>query len=72
MLLCDVCPGNKYVMKQDDVKLKGPPQGFDSVHGRGGSDSSLNYDELVIYNPDLILPRYIVVYQRNGIQKIAK
>lgn len=72
MLLCDVCPGNKYVMKQDDVKLKGPPKGFDSVHGRGGSDSSLNYDELVIYNPDSILPRYVVVYQRNGIHKIAK
>lgn len=72
MLLCDVCPGKKYVVKQDDMTLEAPPQGYDSVHGRGGSDSSFNYDELVTYNPDSILPRYVVVYQKNGIHKIAQ
>ena len=72
MLLCDVCPGRKYTKKRDDQNLQSPPRGFDSVHGQSGSGSVLNYDELVIYNPDSILPRYILVYQKDGIRKIAQ
>ena len=72
MFLCDVCPGRKYLKKRDDEKLQCPPQGFDSVHGQSGSGSVLNYDEIVIYNPDSILPRYILVYQKSGTHKIAK
>ena len=72
MLLCDVCPGRKYVKKRNDEKLQGPPPGYDSVHGQGGSDSVLNYDEVVVYNPDSVLPRYVIVYQLNGTKKIAQ
>ena len=72
MLLCEVAPGNKYSLKQNDPKLKGPPKGYDSVYGTAGSASVLNYDEIVVYNPDCILPRYIIVYQKDGIQKIAQ
>ncbi len=70
MLVFDVCPGNKYALKSNNEKLKGPPQGFDSVHGQTGVH--LNYEELVVYNPDAALPRYIIVYQLDGEKKIAK
>ena len=70
MLLCDVCPGRKYVKTQNDENLQGPPPGYDSVHGQAGH--ALNYDEVVIYNPDCVLPRYVIVYQLNGTHKIAK
>ena len=69
MLLCDVCPGNKYTLKKDNKQLTSPPQGYDSVHGQTGG--SLNYEEIVLYQPDAILPRYIIVYQKDGIRKIA-
>ena len=70
MLLCDVCPGNKYNLQRDDVTLKGPPSGYDCVFGQPGGN--LNYAEIVIYNPDAMVPRYIIVYQRDGVNKIAK
>lgn len=70
MLAFDVCPGNKYELTSDNEKLKGPPQGFDSVYGKVGV--RLNYEELVVYNPDATLPKYIVVYKKDDVQKIAK
>ena len=70
MVLFDVCPGNTYVLQRDDETLTQPPTGYNSVHGRAGQ--SLNYDELVLYNPDGAFPRYIIVYQRDGEQRIAK
>ena len=59
-------------MTWNDETLQGPPAGYDSVHGQGGPHSVLNYDEVVIYNPDCVLPRYVIVYQLNGTHKIAK
>ena len=70
MILFEVCPGNKYCVKKTDTSFKSPPQGFDSVYGQAGV--SLNYEELVVYNPDAALPKYIIVYQRDGEAKIAK
>ena len=70
MLLCDVCPGRKYSIPKDDVALKAPPSGYDSVFGQVGS--RLNYAEIVVYNPDAVVPRYIIVYQRDGEHKIAQ
>ena len=71
MLLCDVCPGNKYrlQLQTGNVSLRGPPQGYDSVLGNLGE--TLEYDELVVYNPDAVMPRYILVYQKGGTGKIA-
>lgn len=69
MLLFDVCPGNKYQLQTDDEKLTAPPEGYNSVHGKHGI--SLNYDELVLYNPDGALPKYIIVYSKDGDHKIA-
>lgn len=61
MLLCDVCAGTKYYLQRNQQHLSGPPSGYDSVYGVVGS--SLNYPEIVIYNPDAVMPRYIVVYK---------
>ena len=69
MLLCAVCPGRKYYLQTDNVHLKGPPSGYDCVYGQEGS--SLNYAEIVVYNPDAVLPRYIIVYKKDGVHKIA-
>lgn len=69
MLLCDICPGNKYKQTTNDISLGGPPDGYDSVYGVSGVE--LNHDEIVVYNPDAVMPRYIIVYQRDGIKKIA-
>ena len=33
---------------------------------------SLNYDEIVAYTTDAVLPQYVVVYELNGAEKIAK
>ena len=69
MLLCDVCPGTKYKLKTNDQFLEGPPQGYNSIYGE--HRGSLNYDELVVHNPDAVMPRYVIVYQKDGIEKIA-
>ena len=60
-LLCDMLPGRKYVVQTNRQHLQGPPTGYDSVYGNVGKD--LNYPELVVYNPDAVLPRYIIIYR---------
>ena len=70
MILCDVCPGNKYKLKTYNECLKRPPSGYDSVYRE--PEVKLKYDEIVVYNPDAVLPRYIQVYQKDGIYRIAK
>ena len=70
MLLFDVAEGNKYIVQNDQTTLTAPPQGHDSVYGRRGG--SLNYDEIVLYKSEALLPTHIVVYTKDGIHKIAK
>jgi hypothetical protein len=65
MLLCDVCPGRKYVLQSNSEQMKGPPRGYDSIYGIGGQ---LNYPEIVIHNPDAVMPRYIIVYKKDGVK----
>lgn len=64
MFLWDVCPGIKYPLNRTDQRLRGPPLGYDSVYGLVGGD--LNYEEIVLYNPDAVTPRYIIVYKKDG------
>jgi hypothetical protein len=64
MLLCDVLPGRKYNLKTNNEELTGPPPGYDSVYGQIGR--KLNYPEIVIYKEQAVMPRYIVVYKKNG------
>ena len=66
LFLCDVCPGRKYQLQVTDQTLRGPPMGFDSIYGQVGQD--LNYPEIVLHNPNAILPHYIIVYQKNEIE----
>ena len=65
MLLCDVCPGRKYVLQSNSQQMQGPPHGFDSIYGVGGQ---LNYPEIVIHNPDAVMPRYIIMYKKDGVR----
>ena len=65
MLLCDVCPGNKYRLETNSQRRTGPPPGYDSVYGQVGS--KLNYPEIVVYEPDAVIPRFIILYQKDGV-----
>ena len=70
MFQCDILPGKKHIRKKGDRNLKAPPQGCHSVYGQAGGE--LNYEELVVYNPDCVMPRYIIVYEKGGVDKIAE
>ncbi len=70
MLLCVVLPGKKFYTKHNAPSLKAPPLGYDSVYGKRGY--RLNYDELVVYNMDCVMPLYVCVYKHAGIHKLAK
>ena len=50
------------LLKINSQQLTGPPPGFDSVYGQVGG--KLNYPEIVVYNPDAVMPRYIIVYRK--------
>ncbi len=69
-LLCLVACGAKYELRQDNTTLTGPPERYDSVHGVAGG--SLNYDEIVVFDVAAVLPQFIVVYELDGVEKIAK
>ena len=70
MLLCKVAVGRRYMTQSNHRDLKIPPSGYDSVHGRRGG--TLNYDEIVVYNPEAVLPTHVLLYKKDGIHKIAK
>ena len=67
MLLCYVCPGKKYVCTKTDQELNGPPLGYDSIFGKAQYGGDLNYHEIVLPDPDAVLPRYIIVYKKDGV-----
>ena len=67
MLLCNVLPGRKYTLETNSQSLTGPPLGYDSVFGQASTRSVLNFDELVIYKPEAVMPRYIIIYRKDGI-----
>ncbi len=69
ILLCSVAKGKEYSVTKDMQHLKAPPPGFHSVMGTAGG--MLNFPELVVYRGEAALPRYIIVYNKDGIGKIA-
>ena len=70
LILCEVCPGRKYTLQKTNEALTGPPPGYDCVGGDVGRD--LNYPEIVFYNSQPILPKYIILYKLNGVQKLVR
>ena len=70
MLLCRVATGREFRMKKNlDRGETVPPPGYDSVHGEGGTGSTLNWDELVVYSEEAVLPYAVVEY---GFAKVAR
>ena len=53
------------MLKTNSQQLTGPLPGFDSVYGQVGG--KLNYPEIVVYNPDAVMPHYIIVYMKDGV-----
>ena len=69
MLLCEVCPGRKYKCKNQNTTLRAPPEGYDSVYGITGGE--LNYEEITLFNSNAILPKYIIMYRKDGTNRLA-
>ena len=72
LLYCQVALGNPHYTTCDMATCQSPPPRYDSVYGRAGTHCSnkgnLNYDEVAIYGvSEAILPRYIIIYQKDGI-----
>jgi len=71
MLVCKVALGRSYTLTHNQSNLTGPPNGFDSVYGQNSPNGVLNYDEVVVYCSEAVLPTHVIVYKRDGIGKIA-
>ena len=56
-LLCEVCTGKIYTLRDSDHGQKRRPSGFDSL--QIGKDN--NY-KIVVYDQAAIMPRYIILY----------
>ena len=77
LLYCQVALGNPHYTKCDMPTCHSPPHRYDSVYGRAGthrsSKGNLNYDEVALYGvSEAILPRYIIVYQKDGINGLLR
>ena len=68
MFLCDVAPGKKDKRRKDATALRGPSKNCNSVEGKTKLKvlhfeyGNLNYTELVVYDADAVLPRFILFY----------
>ena len=64
MLLCKIAPGKVFKTSENMSHLQGAaPGGYDSVHGEAQKGGALNFDELVVYKEEAVLPFAIVEYQ---------
>jgi len=61
MFVCRVIVGKGKKLLQDEPTLTSAPDNCDSVLGEVGG--SLNYDEVVVYNEDAVLPGYLIIYR---------
>ena len=63
ILLCKVARGDIFKTENNMDTLRGAaPEGYDSVHGDAQKGGALNYDELVVYKEEAVLPYAIVEY----------
>ena len=64
MLLCKVARGKIHKTATNIDTLQGhAPEGFDSVHGDAQKTGDLNYDEIVVYKEEAVLPFAVVEYK---------
>eukprot|EP01043_Picozoa_sp_COSAG02_P005161 COSAG02_NODE_138_length_34440_cov_16.694368_24_plen_855_part_00 len=64
MILCKVARGNVLETRENMDGLQGSaPEGYDSIHGVATADGPLNYDELVVFAEEAILPYAVVTYE---------
>jgi hypothetical protein len=64
MLLCKVARGKVYKTEKNMDQLNGAaPPGYNSVHGDAQKGGPLNYDEIVVYDEEAVLPYAIVEYR---------
>lgn len=69
-VLCLVACGTKFETMKDHTRLVKAPENCDSVYGNSGG--TLNYKEVAVYESRAIFPEFVIVYCKDGVQKIAK
>ena len=63
MLLCKVACGKIFKTTGNISTLQGAaPEGYDSVHGDAQKGGALNFDELVVYMEEAVLPFAVAEY----------
>ena len=76
LLLCEVAQGKRYMATSNMKDLTQPPPGHNSVYGQPGTHKagkgSLNYAEVAVYNCSAVLPKFIIVYEKDGIQLLLQ
>ena len=64
MILCKVAQGRVLRATRNMAGLTGSaPAGYDAIHGEATADGPLNYDELVVYAEEAILPYAVATYE---------
>lgn len=63
MLVCSVVCGNPHKPTSSAWGPVSLPYGYHSVVGDPQYDRELNYDELVCYNNEAVLPSYLIIYR---------
>lgn len=66
IFLCDVAPGKKFELRTNNPGLTAPPSDFHSVYGKSkflGAIGDMNHDEIVLYSPEAICPRFLFIVQ---------
>ena len=67
ILYCEVVTGKKYHLKKKQTFIDGPPDGYHTVYGKSVNMPFLHVDrhndELVVFQEDAILPKYIICYK---------
>ena len=81
LVYCKVAQGRRHRAEYNMNDILRAPEGFDSVYGEPGYHkgvestdgyTALNYPEVTVFDPDAILPLYIVLYSWEGIEKIIR
>ena len=67
MFYVKCAPGFKQLKFTDDKARTAPDKGYNSLYGHAGE--SLNYDELCLYNDNACVAEYIIVYNRDGVDR---
>ncbi|XP_075886999.1 protein mono-ADP-ribosyltransferase PARP4 [Nelusetta ayraudi] len=72
LVVCDVALGKCHDVRKRDLTLTRAPDGYHSVHGvrsAPSAESDFEDDEYVVYSPDQVKLKYVVLFNMEGDRK---